>query len=128
MKLRPAQRAAAEQAWDAVSALLHSGAQAAGAVLLNELQRAVHSCRVAGLHRLAQAGQRAAQQIADLHARRSEFRLASLAWDVHQVLLVAHAIRSATDEIDGKWIGQARRGYAAVGSLNLHGLFTEAVT
>jgi hypothetical protein len=128
VKLRPAQREAAEQAWAAAAGLLESGAQAAGAVLLNELHRAVHSCRVAGLHRLAQAGQRAAQQISDLQTRRPEFRLATLTQDVHQVLAVAHAIRSAADEVDQRWIGQARRGYMAVGALSILGLFTEAVT
>jgi hypothetical protein len=127
LKLKPAQRDAAEQAWQASSALLESGAQGASLLLLAELERAVHSARVSRLHRLAAAGMRVAQQLRDLHAARPEFRLAALTADVHQLLLVAHAIRTASGEVDARWIGEARRGYTEIGDLRLWGLFTEAV-
>ncbi len=126
VSLTPAQRAAARQAWSATEALLESGAQAAGLVLHAELSRAVHSCRVARLPRLSSAGLRTAQQLRDLQARRPEFRLASLSWDVYQVLRTAHVLRGA-EPVAGRWIGEARRGYSRVGSLRLAGVFTEAV-
>src|SRR5207248_9448281 len=121
--LKPAQRAAADQAWDAASAMLNAGAQGASLVVLADLQRAVHSCRVTGLHRLGAAGARAIEHVRELHEQRPEFRLANLSWDIYQVLTVAHALRAATDAVDRRWIGEARRGYADVGSLNLFGVF-----
>ena len=127
LKLKTSQRAAADEAWLAGTALLQSGAQGANLVLEAELQRAVHSCRVAGLHRLAAAGYRTLQQLENLHASRSGFRLAGLSWDVYQWLAVAHALRTASDAVDVRWVGEARRGYTDVGSLGLFGLFTEAV-
>jgi hypothetical protein len=126
MQLKPAQRAAAEQAWSAAGALLESGAQAAGLVLDAELLRAVHSCRLAALPRLSAAGQRTAQQLHDLHAHKSEFRLAAFSWDVHQLLACAYALRGA-EMASKELIGEARRAYADVGTLQLRGLFTEAV-
>lgn len=125
-QVSPAQRAAAEQAWSAGRGLLESGAQAAGQVLLADLLRAVHSCRVAGLHRLSAVGLRVAQHVRDLHARRPEFRLAAFAWDAYQLLNVAHRLMSV-DAVGVEWIGVARRGYAEVLDLRLSGLFTEAV-
>jgi len=127
MKLKATQRTAADQAWQAAAALLQAGAQAASLVLLDELQRAVHSCRVAGLHRLAAAGSRAVQQMRYLHAQAPAFRLGTLSWDLFELLRVAHALRTAGDEVDALWIGEARRGYANIGSLALRGLFTEAI-
>jgi hypothetical protein len=127
VKLDAVQRAAAEQAWHAAAALLEAGAQGASLVLTAELLRAVHSCRVAGLPRLSSAGLRAAQQLRDLHAGQPEFRLAGLSSDVYQVLATAHALRSAGDAVDVRWLGEARRGYADVGSLRLTGFFSEPV-
>jgi hypothetical protein len=37
-------------------------------------------------------------------------------------------VRTAGNDIDAHWVGEARRGYTEVGSLALSGLFTEAVT
>jgi hypothetical protein len=127
MKLEAGQRAAAVQTWHAATALLESGAQGAGLVLVDELLRAVHSARITGLHRLSAAGVRVAQEVRDLHARRPEFRLASLGWDVFQLLSTSHALRTAGEDVDARWIGEARRGYADVGALRLYGLFSEAV-
>jgi hypothetical protein len=126
IRLKPAQQAAAEQAWRAVAAVLETGAQGADLVLRAELLRAVHSCRAASLPRLSSAGLRAGQQLRNLHDRRPEFRLASLSWDVYQVLRTAHVLRSG-EPVAARWIGEARRGYARVGSLRLAGLFTEPV-
>jgi hypothetical protein len=127
VRLDAAQRAAADQAWQAGAALLDAGAQGAGLVQIAELLRAVHSCRVAGLPRLSAAGLRVAQQLRDLHAQRPEFRLGGLSWDVHQLLATAHALRSAGDAVDVRWLGEARRGYADVGSLRLTGVFSEPI-
>jgi hypothetical protein len=127
VRLDPAQRAAADQAWHAAAALLDAGAQGASLVLNAELLRAVHSCRVAGLPRLSSAGLRTAQQLRDLHAERPEFRLSGLSWDVYQLLATAHALCSAGDTVDVRWVGEARRGYADVGSLRLTGIFSEPV-
>jgi hypothetical protein len=127
LRLTPAQRTAAEQAWRAAAALLESGAQGAALVLTAELLRAVHSCRVARLPRLSAAGVRVAQHLRDLHAERPEFRLASLSSDIQQLLETAHALRTAGETVDSRWIGEARRGYAEVGSLHLLGLCCEAV-
>jgi hypothetical protein len=124
--LKVAQRAAAEQAWQAATALLESGAQGAGLVLVGELLRAVHSCRLASLPRLSAAGLRAAQHLRDLHAQRPEFRLEALAADFHELLRVANALR-ASDSVAVEWIGMARRAYTPVGSLRVTGLFTEAI-
>jgi hypothetical protein len=121
-----AQRAAANEAWNAANALLEAGAQAAGAVLLAELQRAVHSSRLVGLHRLAAAGARVSQGIRDLHAERPEFRLESLLWDMRELLATAHALRTS-EVVEPRWIGTTRRAYAETGPLQLVGLFTEPV-
>jgi len=126
VRLKPAQHAAAEQAWRAAAGLLESGAQAADLVARAELLRAVHSCRAASLPRLSSAGLRAAQHVRDLHERQPEFRLASLSWDVFQVLRTAHVLRGA-ETVAARWIGEARRGYARIGSLRLAGVFTEPV-
>jgi hypothetical protein len=126
IQLKQTQRTAVEQTWSAATAVLEAGAQSAGLVLIGELLRAVHSCRVAGLPRLSAAGLRVAQQMRDLHAQRPEFRLGSLTWDLQDLLTTAHALRSG-DASDSVWIGSARRSYIEVGSLQLIGLFTEPV-
>jgi hypothetical protein len=126
ISLKPAQRAAAAQAWDAATVLLESGAQGAGLVLLGELLRAVHSCRLASLPRLSSAGLRVAQHLRDLQAQRPEFRLEALAADFHELLRTANTLRTA-ESAAPIWIGTARRTYAPVGSLRVAGLFTEAI-
>lgn len=126
VRLEVAQRAAAEEAWTAAAGLLDAGSQAAGLVLIGELLRAVHSCRLAALPRLSAAGTRVAQQIRDLDAQRPQFKLEGLTWDFQELVATAHALRSA-DEADAKWVGTARRAYAQVGSLELSGMFTEPI-
>ena len=124
--LSQTQREASDQAWSAGATLLESGAQGAASVLLAELTRAVHSCRVAGLPRLSGAGLRVTQQLRELHAHRPEFRLASLTRDVQEMLATAHTLRSSASP-GLEWIGVARRTYSEVGTLDLVGLFTEPV-
>jgi hypothetical protein len=124
--LSDAQRSAVEQTWDVASELLEVGVQAAGLVRIRELSRAVHSCRLAGLPRLAAAGGRVAQQARALHAQRPEFRLERLSSDFQDLLATAFALRRS-DGADARWIGTARRAYTEVGTLRLFGLFTEPV-
>jgi len=105
---------------------LESGALGAGLVLVGELLRAVHSCRLASLPRLSAAGLRVAQDLRDLQAQRPEFRLELLAADFHELLRTATALREA-ESARPAWIGAARRAYAPVGSLRVMGLFSEAI-
>ena len=126
VRLEPAQRAAAEQAWHAAAALLESGAQGAGLVLVGEVLRAVHSCRLAGLPRIANAGVRVAQEVRDLHAQRPEFRLAALTASVFELLATGSTLLGC-DEVSQHLIGVARRAYADIGVLHLSGLFTEPI-
>lgn len=124
--LKPAQHAAAEQAWQAATALLESGAQGAGLVLVGELLRAVHSCRLASLPRLSAAGLRVAQNLRDLQAHRPQFRLEALVAHFHELLRTARLLRDA-ESAGAEWIGAARRAYAPVGGLRVQGVFTEAI-
>jgi hypothetical protein len=126
VRLSSKQRAAAEQAWSAAAALLDAGASGAGLLLTSELRRAVHSCREAGLHRAAAAGQRVAQRLRDLEAERPNFRLAALATDLAALLSASRQLTLA-EEVRSEWLGTARRAYSAVGPPRVYGLFTDAV-
>jgi hypothetical protein len=126
VRLSGRQRAAAEQAWAAAAALLDAGASGAGLLLVSELSRAVHSCREAGLHRVAAAGLRVAQRLRDLQAERPNFRLGALASDLAVLLRTSRQLLLA-DEVRPEWLGTARRAYVSVGSLRVTGLLTEAV-
>jgi hypothetical protein len=75
---------------------------------------------------LSAAGLRVAQQVRELHAQRPEFRVGRLMWDFQELLATAYALR-ATDSVEPRWIGSARRAYTEVGALRLAGLFTEPV-
>ena len=119
------QREAARQMWSAAARVLSDGASAAGLVTEGELLRAIHSCRIVGLHRLSAAGLRTVERIRSLRAERPEFRLGVLTADIEELLLVAR--RLAVERADPTWIGTARREYLTVGSLKLTGLFTEPV-
>ncbi len=126
VSLSSRQRAAAEQAWSSAAALLDAGASGAGLLLISELLRAVHSCREAGLYRVAAAGQRVAQRLRDLQAERPTFRLGALTADLAVLLSTSRQLALA-DEARREWVGTARRAYASVGSLRVSGLFSEAV-
>jgi SWIM zinc finger len=123
----PAARAAAEAAWHAGALLLDIGAASAGLVVQGELLRAAHACRLAGLHRAAAALTRAAQRLSELHASRPEYRLDFLLGDVSDALTSALAVATAAGPVPRSAVGVARRAYAAVGSLRLTGIFSEAV-
>lgn len=122
-----AARSAAVAAWEACALLLDIGAASAGLVVQGELLRAAHACRLAGLHRPAAALTRAVQRLAELHAGRPEYRLDFLLGDVSDALASALAVGAAGDAVPRSAVGVARRAYAAVGSLRLVGIFTEAV-
>lgn len=120
-----ASAAIAGEAFRVIANVLATGAETTGAFAQAELLRSIHACRAAGLHRLATVQTRVLRSVRDLRADRPEFDLEVLTADLRDALDVAHAIEhgAATDEV----IGAARREYAPVGSLRLHGLFTEAV-
>ncbi len=128
--LSPAQKAAALALWEAGSALLDHGAANARMTIVAELLRAVHTCRIAGLHRGAAAGLRTAQWIRQLQSASSGFQLEGLSADLHDLLLtswmLAHADVAPTPSLHA-WVGTARRTYALAGGLRLFGLFCEPV-
>ncbi|MBW4718317.1 hypothetical protein [Saccharothrix obliqua] len=121
-----AERAAAAALWEACGAVLRSGAQGSGAVVRAELLRAVHTARVAGLHRAAAGGLRIAAALAAARAGDSSFDREVLTAELVDLLLLCHDLRvvpSATSELRGT----ARREYRPIGSLRLFGVCTEAV-
>ncbi len=124
--LEPEQVRAAAQAWRAGAELLDAGALGAGPTLQAELLRSVHSCRATGLVRLANAGVRVVLALRDLRADRPEFSLAALARDVTDLLETAWTLTGDAPAPASR-VGVARRRYAPVGSLRVHGLFTEPV-
>ena len=105
--------------------LLAAGGESAGAFAQAELMRAIHSCRAAGLHRLAAAQTRVLRSVRELRDDKATFALATLAADLREALAVAHAL--AAGDATLAVIGTARRDYATIGSLKLRGVFTEAV-
>lgn len=119
------QRAAAD-AFRAAASLLAAGADAAGALMLAELLRVIHGCRLTGAHRIAAAGTRVVRWIQELHADRPEFSLSGLTEDLRELLTAAYIV-SRAPEVDTVWIGTARREYVQAGHLHLFGVFTEAV-
>ncbi len=125
VSLTEEQRAAAARLFAVACATLAAGADAVGAVLQADLLRAVHACRASGLHRGAAAGIRVVRRVDALHERRPDFRLADLAADLHD--LVATAAALGAPEVEGHWIGVARRTYAPIEGLRLHGLFCEPI-
>src|SRR5690606_36076080 len=79
VELSPRQREAVQHMWDAAVELIDRGVAAAGSGPRASLLRAVHACRVAGLHRLAAGGTRLIQSIADLAADQAHFDLGACA-------------------------------------------------
>nr|HEX4313622.1 hypothetical protein [Kofleriaceae bacterium] len=117
--------AEAAAAFGVLAGVLATGAESTGAFAQAELMRVIHACRGAGLHRLAAAQTRVLRSIRDLRADRPEFTLATLAADLREALVVAHAL--ARGRGTPALVGRARRDYEVVGNLRLRGLFTEAV-
>lgn len=125
VELSVAQMEAVEAALRVGAAMLRSGAAAFGLVIEAELLRTAHSCRIAGLHRLAAALIRVVQRGREYRDQRPEFRLEALAADLYELLSTAWRLRRgpATTQL----IGTARRAYRPAGSLQLAGIFTEAI-
>lgn len=117
--------AEARRAFAVCAELLATGAEAAGAFVQTELLRAIHTCRGAGLHRLAAAQTRVLRSIRDLRADRPEFSLRVLTGDLRDALAVAWVL--AAGDATAALVGSARRDYEPVGNLHVRGLFTEAV-
>ena len=115
----------AAAAFTTLATILATGADSAGAFAQAELLRAIHTCRGAGLHRLAAAQTRVLRSIRDLRADRPEFALPALAADLREALVVAHAL--ARGDATPALVGRARRDYETIGNLRLRGLFTEAI-
>jgi hypothetical protein len=126
------QEAAVALAWQAGARLLAVGATG-GTLPRVDLLRAAHACQHAGLYRLGAAAVRVATGVHDLAAGVPEFELAGLADDLAELLTVAWRLGGGPRR-DGAGtgaavadVGVARRRYEPVGSLRLHGLFSEAV-
>jgi hypothetical protein len=126
-ELLPEQRRAVQALGQRAQELLAAGARAAGTLSTAELLRAIHSCRLAGLPRLAGLGHRLWSHLRDLREARPQFRAEALREDWLQLLGLAHRL-GGPGPPDPTWLGTARRAYRPVGSLRLHGLFCEAVT
>ncbi|MEU4803923.1 hypothetical protein [Actinosynnema sp. NPDC023587] len=117
---------AAAALWEACTTVLRAGAQGSGAVVRAELLRAVHTARVAGLHRASAAGLRIASALAGARAGDSTFDREILTAELVDLLLLCHDLRTAP-EATSELRGTARREYRPIGSLRLYGLCTEAV-
>lgn len=115
----------ARRAFATCAELLAAGAEASGAFAQAELLRSIHTCRSAGLHRLAAAQTRVLRSIRDLRGDRPEFSLGALTADLRDALAVAWRLVAGDTAPDA--IGTARRDYEPAGNLHLRGLFTEAV-
>ncbi|MEV0681993.1 hypothetical protein AB0I60_36270 [Actinosynnema sp. NPDC050436] len=122
----PGERGAAGALWDAGTTVLRAGAQGSGAVVRAELLRAVHTARVAGLHRASASGLRIASALAGARAGDSSFDREVLTAELVDLLLLCHDLRTAP-QVTSELRGTARREYRPIGSLRLYGLCTEAV-
>jgi hypothetical protein len=122
---------AARALWRASGELLHHGGSNASLALQADLLRAVHACRIAGLHRAANAGMRAANSLRGLRQQDASFNIEIYAQDVHEAMRTSWAIMRAAETpqpmLSPTWRGTARRAYEASGAARLFGLFTEDV-
>jgi hypothetical protein len=118
--------AAVELLWVAGGLVLRAGVSGSGSVLQASMLRAVHAARLAGLHRAAAAALRVVTGIRAAHSGSSAFARATLADDLAELLLVCHQLRAGIGDVSALR-GTARREYQPIGSLRLHGLFTERV-
>ena len=125
VQLTPAQAEAVDAAVRVGAAMLRSGAAAFGLVIEAELLRTAHSCRIVGLHRLAAGLVRVVQRGREYRDQRPEFRLEALAADLHEVLSTALRLQRGPATV--QLVGTARRAYRPAGSLQVAGIFTEAI-
>ncbi|MBB5953618.1 hypothetical protein FHS29_000188 [Saccharothrix tamanrassetensis] len=124
--VRANERAAATSLWEAGTTVLRAGATGSGAVARAELLRAVHTARVAGLHRAAAGGLRIASALTAARTGDSSFDRETLTAELVDLLLLCHDLRTAT-EATTELRGTARREYRPIGALRLYGLCTEPV-
>lgn len=120
------QRRSLERVWSVACRVLDAGALGADTVLRGDLLRAVHGCRTEGCHRVAAAGRRVARQLQDLRSERPEFSIGGLSSDLLEMLATTHRLLGS-EEASVVDLGVARRRYRTLGSLRVHGLFTEPV-
>ncbi|MFE9750503.1 hypothetical protein ACFYOT_36840 [Saccharothrix saharensis] len=120
------ERAAAAVLWQACATVLRAGATGSGAVVRAELLRAVHTARVAGLHRAAANGLRIAATLAAARSGDPSFDREALTAELVELMLLCHDLRTSTGPV-AELRGTARREYRPIGSLRLYGLCTEVV-
>ncbi|MGW4112954.1 hypothetical protein ACWEFJ_18950 [Actinosynnema sp. NPDC004786] len=120
------ERAAAAVLWAACATVLRAGATGSGAVVRAELLRAVHTARVAGLHRAAADGLRVAATLAAARSGDPSFDREALTAELVELMLLCHDLRTGAGEAT-EVRGTARREYRPIGSLRLYGLCTEVV-
>ncbi|PSL51741.1 hypothetical protein B0I31_11854 [Saccharothrix carnea] len=120
------ERAAAGALWAACATVLRAGATGSGAVVRAELLRAVHTARVAGLHRAAANGLRIAATLAAARSGDPTFDREALTAELVELMVLCHDLRTGTGPA-AELRGTARREYRPIGSLRLYGLCTEAV-
>jgi hypothetical protein len=117
-----AEIAAAQAVWNAVTAILSSGAAGAGSAAQAALLRAAHEARALRLYRAATAATRIVEQLRDYHCDDPAFRLADLVADIREALTVADGLRR------GKPLhGVGHRAYRHAGNGHLRGLFCEPI-
>jgi hypothetical protein len=118
----PAERDAATALWEAAAAILATGVSGAGAVSQATLLRAAHEARAQRLPRAASAAVRTVERLRAIHREDPAFRLADLVADLHEVLLVSHALRCGVP-----LRGTPRRDFHLVGNERLYGLCCEPI-
>ncbi|WBB52458.1 SWIM zinc finger family protein [Verrucosispora sp. WMMD573] len=118
------QHAVAAQVHEVAAQLLEHGVAGAGAVLQADLLRAIHQARAIGLPRLATAATRVVELLRAARRGVPGFRLADLAEELREVLIVCHLL---TNGVGDQHVarGVSRRGYRPVGDLHLYGLCAE---
>ncbi|MFU8803527.1 MAG: SWIM zinc finger family protein, partial [Bradymonadaceae bacterium] len=130
VELGEGRQAAARALWEAGVVIVDQGAMNASMNTISELLRAVHTGRIAGLHRASAAGLRVAQWVRHLQRKSSEFELEGLREDLKDLLRTAWMLMSlevGAEGVSSRWVGTARRKYQSRGGMRLHGLLCEPV-
>lgn len=119
-------RAAAKTMLRAGGRMLERGAANASLTASTELLRAVHSCRIHSLHRLAAAGLRVAESVRMYRENSVDFDRDRLVLEFRELVSVAHAL--SQPETDATlYVGTARRKYRDVGSKKLSGVLVDPI-
>ena len=117
---------AARTLFDAGVRVLDQGAAHARMTTVSELLRAVHQCRLEGLHRAASAGLRIAESIRLLRDRSPGFDLTRLSAELTDLFETTTALQHGHDGL--VWRGTARRRYRDIGGKKVVGLFVEPIS